>query len=312
MSGQQITFKPSDIQGAEDLTFSANDIQPPGAPPPAAPAPAGIGGPLGVHADVGIGIAKGAANTLLDLAKLVQLIPGVGQATNAVGNAIGGAAGQMLYGTKANPVSNETAMSEAAQHTKYTNTPQKVGGALETVAELAAPIGKVPTTAKAGAKFEQVMAAAKDLPVDAEVPGNVALRIAELAQHGGGTNWGPAPVRQLIQYLTDPKKPQLTYKVAREFASNISRLSAKEMASIPPAMHRELQVLRVALNESIAQTAQKAGKGAEYKEAMREFAQAKRILENIDGALKGAKKYAPWMSAGGAAGAAYRYFSGKD
>lgn len=140
----------------------------------------------------------------------------------------------------------------------------------------------LPSTARAGQNFQAVMGAAKDVPVNTQEMGNVALRIADLAQHGGGTNWGPAPVRQLTQYLTDPKKPALTYEVARDFASNISRLSANEMSKLPPNMLREVINLRVALNEANAQAANVAGKGAEYASAMNEYARAKNMRETID------------------------------
>ena len=187
---------------------------------------------------------------------------------------------------------------------EYENTAERIGGGAEMLAELALPGLKaaqaVPRTARAAANFQDVMGAARNLPVDMSAPGNAALRVAEMAQHGGGTEWGPAPVRQLIRYITDPKKPQMTYEVARDFASNISRLSARELASIPPAMKREIQELRVVLNEAVAQTAQKAGKGAEYKAAMREYAQAMRLRDIGDKTVKGAKKALPIATAGGA------------
>lgn len=157
-----------------------------------------------------------------------------------------------------------------------------VVGALAGNAALAAvPVTKaiqaLPTMAKAGKKFQQVMGAAKNVPVDISEPGNVALRIADLAQRGGGTNWGPAPVRQFIQYVTDPKRPEMTYEVARDFASNISRLSAKDLASVPPKMMSEIHRLRMAMNKAVGEAAETVGKGAEYSGAMREYARAAKL-----------------------------------
>jgi hypothetical protein len=256
--------------------------------------------------DVGVGFVKGVDRTALGVASAVRAIPGVAPVTDAIGNAIGGAAGQALYGTQTPPVSGDTAMREFKDVAQSSNTPQAVGGALENVAEAAIPVGKaasaVPRLSRAKQNFETVMAAAKDIPINVEKPGEVAMRIAELAQHGGGTNWGPAPVRQFIQYITDPKKPEMTYQVARDFASNISRLSSKDLASIPPAMMREIHDLRVTLNLAVGDAAKHAGRLGEYRDAMREFRAAMQMRDAAKYVGKKVVKALPYAAlAGGAA-----------
>lgn len=232
-----------------------------------------------------VGAAKGAAHTALDIGQT---------AVNA-----GVIPGQI-------PGAPNAAVRAGMEATPYSNLGQQVGGGLETVAELAMPLTKaveaIPSAARAGKAFQEVMGAAKQVPIDVSEPGNVALRIADLAQRGGGTQWGPPPVRQFIQYVTDPKKPAMTYEVARDFASNISRLSAKDLASIPPAVMREIGNLRMTLNKSVADAANVAGKGSEYASAMTEYAKAKRLQGVLDDIAAGAQRAVPYLGAGAAFG----------
>ena len=111
------------------------------------------------------------------------------------------------------------------------------------------------------------MGAAEHLPVNVNDAGQVALRIQDLAQRGGSM---PQAVRQFLARVTDPDQGQLTFGEARDFASNISRLSANETQRLTPVIAREVATMRVALNQSLAQTAGQAGKGAEYAQAMTE------------------------------------------
>ena len=70
----------------------------------------------------------------------------------------------------------------------------------------------------------------------------------------------PQAVRQFLARVTDPDQGQLTFGEARDFASNISRLSANETQRLTPVIAREVANMRVALNQSLAQTAGQAGK----------------------------------------------------
>lgn len=180
-----------------------------------------------------------------------------------------------------------------------------VGAALPVVGEMAlggAPAAKaasaaIPRAARAGEKFQEVMSAAKNVPIDNAEVGDSALRILQLAERGGSM---PMAVRKIINYQTDPAKPKLTYEVARDFASNISRLSKDEYGRMTPVVAREVARLSATLNQANAKAAQLAGKGAEYKAAMREYARAKRIEDAIASTLSGAKKALPIAGAAGA------------
>jgi hypothetical protein len=241
----------------------------------AAPAKGDPSHPLATVGDAVIegakGFGKSAARTALNLGELVHMIPGVTGAVDA------------LYKS---PGLSDTAFAEARAQTQYTNNAQRVGAVAENLLEMAVPVSKaaaaIPTTAKAGAKFQSVMGAAHSVPVDVNGPGAVALRIAELADRGGSM---PMAVRKFLARITDPQKAAMTYQEARDFASNISRLSANEYGRLTPA---------------VAKAAQQAGKGAEYASAMKEYAQAMKIKGAIDAVAEGAKKGLPYATAAGA------------
>ena len=181
-----------------------------------------------------------------------------------------------------NVIAGMTGMGSAGREAVEHPAATLATAAVPLAAKAAAPLAKAakplvwPTRAAAGAKFQQVMGAAKDAPVDISGPGNVALRIQELAERGSSM---PMVARRFLQRVTDPNKGALTYEEARDFASNVSRLSANEFGRLTPKMAAEVHKLRVALNKAIGDTAASAGKGPEYLSAMKEYARAARRAE---------------------------------
>lgn len=181
-----------------------------------------------------------------------------------------------------------------------------VGSALPVVGEMAiggvpaarAGMAAIPSATRAGAKFQDVMSAAKAIPIETKVVGDAALRVQQLADRGATM---PQPVRKLLLRMTDPAKSPMAYEEARDFASNISRLSVNDFNRLSPVMAKEVASLRVALNEANAQAAKLAGKGAEYKAAMREYSRAMRLQNAIDTSISGAKRAVPVAAAGGLA-----------
>jgi hypothetical protein len=257
---------------------------PPASAPPAAEPDRGI---LSTAAEVAKGIGKGAVSSVAGLVE-------------------GAANAGMLPGVRPSLFDQSMrapAFTRAEEATTATNTPQAIGKGLETVAEMALPVGAaanaIPRAARAGQKFQQVMAAAKDVPVNTDLPGQVGLRIMQLAERGGGAM--PRPVSQFLGWITNPAKEPMTYEVARDFASGISRLSANEMGRLAPSVAREVAELRVTLNKAVAEAASKAGKGREYADAMTEYAKAMRLRGMIDDVMTGAKRAAPYAGAAGAA-----------
>lgn len=141
---------------------------------------------------------------------------------------------------------------------------------------LSAAVAAVPTRARAGQKFQQVMQAVGDKPVDIARTGDAALRISQLAERGGSM---PKAIRDFLRRATDPSKGDITYKEARDFYSNISRLSADEAKRLTPVVRKELGDLRVALDQALAKTAASGGQERVYRAAMREYRIASRTRE---------------------------------
>lgn len=219
---------------------------------------------------------------------------------NAANEALSVPAGATLPAKKAMP--------PAMMAEKPPTTAGTVGTYLPHVASLAAPVGAavktgvnaIPSAARAGQKFTQVAGAAKDIAIETKEVGDAALRIYQLSERGGSM---PKAVRDLLKRVTDPSKAAMNYPESRDFASNISRLSANELQRLTPVLKREVAKLSAALNKANADAAKAAGKGAEYKEAMREYAKAKQLEDAMAIVIKKATRAA--LPAAGLGGAAY-------
>ncbi len=250
---------------------------------------------------VGVGFLRGSGAGLVDMLQgAVSNVTGQMNAKLDAENAVGAAHGGRQVAT----------LPRVEQPDNFSGT---VGGVLPVAGEMAlggVPAGRqiarsIPSATRAGARFQEVMGAAQDVVVDAAEMGDKALRIQQLAERGGSM---PKSVRDLLRRLTDPEKPAMAYRESRDFASNISRLSADEYSRLTPVMAREVAELSAAMNKANATAARSVGKGAEYKAAMREYARAMDIKDAIDTAVKGAKRAA--LPAAGIGGAAY-WMTGK-
>lgn len=152
-----------------------------------------------------------------------------------------------------------------------------------------------PSTARAGAKFQEVMAKTAKEPVNISGPGNAALEVQRLAEHGGSM---PKVARDFLRRVTDPDKGDLNYEEARLFYSNLSRLSADEFKRLTPAMKREIGNMRVALNKALEGATARTNTLPQYQSAMREYAQASNLRDV-------AKQAAKWGAGGLATAYAY-------
>jgi len=150
---------------------------------------------------------------------------------------------------------------------------------------------QIPNRARAGANFQAVMGSAGKVPVDIANAGNTALRIMTMAERGGTM---PKVVRDFLRRATDPHKGPIDYEELRDYATNISRLSADETRRLSPVIRRELGNLRVLINHAAEQAAESVGKGAQYRSAMREYALRSNIDETIDDLWTGLKRALPW------------------
>jgi hypothetical protein len=130
-------------------------------------------------ADVGTGIVKGATRTAQTL---IDDVP----------HFFGGAGASDYIDLAARRPDGDT-YARVQSGAQPTNTPQRIGGAIEGAAEWLAPVSKaaeaVPSTERAGRLFQNVMGAAGHLPVDVNAPGQVALRIGNWRSAAGRCRW---------------------------------------------------------------------------------------------------------------------------
>jgi hypothetical protein len=114
----------------------------------------------------------------------------------------------------------------------------------------------------------------------------------------------PPVINKFVNRIADLDGP-LTYKEARQFYHNISDLSASERMAAKGNDLRLIQQFKQALGETIANTAESAGKLDLYQGAMRDFAKGMQMQDRIAAVKDVAKKVAvPAAVAAGAGGGA--------
>jgi hypothetical protein len=92
------------------------------------------------------------------------------------------------------------------------------------VGDIAAGLAKLfPSAERAGTALQDVRAVAGKVPIDTGKAGDTALELYEQSQRGAVL---PKAVRQFVTRATDPEGEPITYEEAKDFQSNISRLSA--------------------------------------------------------------------------------------
>jgi hypothetical protein len=151
----------------------------------------------------------------------------------------------------------------------------------------------IPTRAKAGKLFEQVMAKAGDQPVQLSNSMGELTRAQELTRAGGGN---PTPVNALVRRLDDFQQGPLTYREARDYAPNLSRTSVSDSMAMSPTMQRQVGKLSHAFNEDVGAAAERGGMGAEHAKAMRDYARAARLSELASSVGSKARKALPYVA----------------
>jgi hypothetical protein len=170
-----------------------------------------------------------------------------------------------------------------------------LGAALGGGGELAgAAIGGLPSAAKAGQALQDVKSAAGSVPIDTSKAGDTALDLYEQSQRGAVL---PKSVRQLVTRMTTPDSEPLTYAEAKDFQSNISRLSANERMNLNANTKRLVGQLNANLKDALEGAADTVGKGEQFSQAMKEYHNAMTIRGMTDAA-----KDALWKAAFSAAG----------
>lgn len=129
----------------------------------------------------------------------------------------------------------------------------------------------IPNADRASEAFKGVMTAAHDLPINITKPGDTALEIQRLSESGSSR---PKVIGDFLKRVTDPDKGPLTYKEARDFYSNATRLSADEFNRLTPNMRRNVGQFTSDLNSALEEAADNVGKLDAYQSAMGEYHRA--------------------------------------
>lgn len=143
--------------------------------------------------------------------------------------------------------------------------------------------------ARAAANLDDAAAAAKGVAVNTADTFAAGARAQELKAAGGRM---PLAARLFMKRIGDVDAPDLTFEEARDFYSNLSRLSANEANALNPVMQRQIGAMKQALHEALTEAADTVGKGDQYAAGIREYSRSAK-------AAKGAR----W--AGGVAGGMY-------
>jgi hypothetical protein len=149
--------------------------------------------------------------------------------------------------------------------------------------------GLFPSAKGAGAALSEVKSVAGNVPIKMGKAGDTALELYTQSQRGGTL---PKAVRDLVNRVTKPESKPITYAEAKDFQSNISRLSVAERMRLTPNVQRLVGQLAADLKTSLKDAADTVGKGEQFSQAMKEYHQAMQIRGMTDAAKAGAWKWA--------------------
>lgn len=139
----------------------------------------------------------------------------------------------------------------------------------------------LPSTVRAGQALSQVKSVAGDVPIDMGKVGDSALDLYTQSQRGATL---PKVVRDFVNRATKPGSDPITYAEAKDFQSNVSRISANERMNLNPNTQRLLGQLNSDLKDSLASAADTVGKGQQFKQAMQEYHNAMTLRGFTDNA----------------------------
>ncbi len=188
---------------------------------------------------------------------------------------------------------------------------QNAGSAAEMGTELVVPGTGVkraastvlPSAARAGENFQEVMGAAKNVPIALN---NAAEGALDLVDWQKKTQLGPT-VNKFLNRITNPKLGPLTYEEGRDFYQLLGKLSAEESGKLAPAVRADLTKMVVGLRQDLGDAAGTVGKLSQYENAMQEFHNAMKLKAAAIGGAKLAGKAVAGATIGAGAKLAYDY-----
>lgn len=245
-------------------------------------------------AEAGKEVIKGVGNIgaggLGTLATIGRLTPWGAAADKLMG-------GSTIYGEGYDALTHpkETAKSvgrgllDMAKHPLETaETAIGAAGAGGLVPEGAGLVNKIPSRARAAGNFETVMKAAENEPVAMTRSMPHLVRTQELAERGANPVRAASQLFQRTQNVPGTEGSlvnPLTYKEARDFATNLSNRSWMEKMGTSKPMAGELRQLSHTFNQDVGDAAESAGVGPQYRDAMKEYAQNARLRNLVKGGL---------------------------
>lgn len=156
----------------------------------------------------------------------------------------------------------------------------------------------LPNAERAGAAFADVKNTVGNVPIKTASVGDTALELYTQAERGAQL---PQSVRKLLNRVTKPDSSPLTYAEAKDFQSNISRLSADEMGKLNPNTKRLVGQLNANLKDSLIDAADHVGKGEKLADAFTEYRKAMKIKGFSEKAIEYGIKTALGLAGLGAA-----------
>jgi hypothetical protein len=161
----------------------------------------------------------------------------------------------------------------------------------------------LPSTEKAGKMIEAVEQVAGNVPVNVGRIGDAAFKVKESADAGGRT---PKIINDFVNRVTKPGSGRLTFKEARRFYENATRLSFDEFNRLNPKSKYLLTQFTKALDQSIQDAAESVGQLQNYGKAMKMYKNAAG-LRDVGKNVKTKVLPMAAKSAAGAAGAGLGY-----
>lgn len=171
-----------------------------------------------------------------------------------------------------------TLLASAAQFAGMAGNTVAQYGVAPPAAEAAAAIEKaIPSAERAGQNFQELKGAIGNHSV--HMTDRLANSLADIRDAVDTGSTLPTVINKFVTRIADVEEGALTYKEARQFYSNVSDLSTSERMAAKGKDLRLIQEFKHALGETIASTAESAGRLDQYRGAMSEFSKAKRIEE---------------------------------
>jgi hypothetical protein len=169
----------------------------------------------------------------------------------------------------------------------------------EAVSALPKAAKMLPSAEEAGKVFDQLVNDIGDHPV--EITDRLSNAISQAQEWATRRGQKIKQITDFTKRVTDPDLPELTWQEARDFYSNLtSRLSPDQASKLSPKAYRHIGRVADALDDTLAQTADDAGKLSDYRGAMAEYQSAMKLQDVAEAAKQRGFQLLKYAIPGGA------------